>query len=123
MTTPPDKDVLFPLPPGFVANDQREFCPECAEIWGVLAWYPAIKEGLDLRYVGLAQPRQEICAFLGEGSWNAPTLICGAQSTQPAGVRFQTRNGFSYLDTAREMAVYFAALYGTPRPRGYASTK
>ena len=51
------KDILFLLPPGFEDNDRREFCPECAELWGVLAYYPAIKESLDIRYVGIKHPR------------------------------------------------------------------
>ena len=38
------KDILFLLPPGFEDNERREFCPECAELWGVLSYYPAIKD-------------------------------------------------------------------------------
>ena len=52
------KDLLFLLPPGFEDNDRREFCPECAELWGVLHYYPAIKEALDIRYVGIHHPRR-----------------------------------------------------------------
>ena len=47
------RDTLFLLPPGFAANGQREFCPECAELWGVLSWFPALKETLDIVYVGM----------------------------------------------------------------------
>ena len=44
------RDTLYLLPPGFVDNDRREYCPECAEIWGVLSYYPAIKESVDILY-------------------------------------------------------------------------
>ena len=36
------RDTLFLLPPGFADNNRREYCPECAEIWGVLSYYPAL---------------------------------------------------------------------------------
>jgi Protein of unknown function (DUF3088) len=80
------RDTLFLLPPGFAANGQREFCPECAELWGVLSWFPALKETLDIVYVGIEHPRAPITA---------------------------------YLPSARLIARHFAALHGTPVPRGH----
>jgi len=40
------RDTLFLLPPGFADNGRREYCPECAEIWGVLSYYPAIQQSV-----------------------------------------------------------------------------
>lgn len=110
------KDMLFLLPPGFEDNDRREFCPECAELWGVLNYYPAIKEALDIRYVGIAHPREPICALLGEGRWNAPTLIISEPDEALAGLR--TDNGHTHLGSARDIAKYFAGRFGTAVPRG-----
>jgi Protein of unknown function (DUF3088) len=112
------KDILFLLPPGFADNQRREFCPECAELWGVLAYYPAIKEALEIEYVGLDHPRQEICARLGEGRWNAPTLILDSGPLADDGLNVQSQNGVAYLDSAREIAKYFALRFGTAWPRG-----
>jgi len=111
-----DKDILFLLPPGFEDNDRREFCPECAELWGVLSYYPAIKEALEIRYVGIEHPRAPICDELGEGRWNAPTLILAPSNVGlvPASVANQQ----SYLGSAREIAKYFAVRFGTAVPRG-----
>ncbi len=112
------KDRLYLLPPGFEDNDRREFCSECAELWGVLSYYPAIKESLEISYVGINHPRTPIEELLGEGRWNAPTLIL----ENPALVsgEFQTKmsNGETYLDSARQIAKYFAAKFGTAMPRG-----
>ncbi|NQY97839.1 MAG: DUF3088 family protein [Henriciella sp.] len=63
-----EKDILFLLPPGFEDNDRREFCPECAELWGVLSYFPAIKEALEIRYVGIEHPRAPICEEMGGGA-------------------------------------------------------
>lgn len=112
------KDLLFLLPPGFEDNDRREFCPECAELWGVLHYYPAIKEALEICYVGIHHPREPICAVLGEGRWNAPTLVLGAASPLPQMDGIKSSNGRSYLGSARQIANYFGIRFGIARPRG-----
>ncbi|MHA7900067.1 MAG: DUF3088 family protein [Henriciella sp.] len=112
------KDTLFLLPPGFEDNDRREFCPECAELWGVLNYYPAIKDSLDIIYVGIDHPRAEICAVLGPGRWNAPTLILADPETVSGDYEIKTDNGVSHLNSARQIAKYFAAKFGTALPRG-----
>lgn len=113
-----EKDILFLLPPGFEDNDRREFCPECAELWGVLSYYPAIKEALEIRYVGIEHPRGPICDYLGEGRWNAPTLILADQNLGFAEPDAQQNIGRSHLGSARAIARYFAARFGTAVPRG-----
>lgn len=111
-----DKDILFLLPPGFEDKARREFCPECAEVWGVLHYFPAIKAALEIRYVSLEHPRTPICDLLGDGRWNAPTLVLAPANA--AAENAQRSNGKAYLASAREIATYFAARYGTPFPRG-----
>lgn len=113
-----DKDRLFLLPPGFEDNNRREFCPECAELWGVLHYYPAIKESLEICYVGIDHPRAPIEAVLGEGRWNAPTLVLGKTGLVSGDFQTQTINGATYLDSTRQIAKYFAAKFGTAMPRG-----
>ena len=112
------KDLLFLLPPGFVDNERREFCPECAELWGVLHYYPAIKDSLDIRYVGIEHPREAICEWLGDGRWNAPTLIFNEAPKLLSSVNVKVSNDRSYLGSARDIAKYFAETYGTAIPRG-----
>ena len=112
------KDLLFLLPPGFSANGRREFCPECAEMWGVLSYYPAIKEAIEIEYVGIEHPRDELCEILGEGQWNAPTLILRDTYHGADEMPVQSRNGVDFLGSARAISKYFAAKFGTALPRG-----
>lgn len=70
-----ERDILFLLAPGFEDNNRREYCPECSELWGVLSYFPAIKEALEIRYEPIAHPRLGLTALLGEGEWNCPTLV------------------------------------------------
>lgn len=110
--------MLFLLPPGFLDDGRREFCPECAQIWGVLHYFPAIKEALDIRYETLAHPRAGIVGELGEGRWNCPTLVLADDAPDAEEMAAKSANGRRYLDSARDIARYFAAVYGTPHPRG-----
>ena len=112
------RDILFLLPPGFEDNDRREFCPECAEMWGVLSYYPAIKEAVEIRYVGIEHPRAPICDLLGDGRWNAPTLILANEADGAPSVAPKSENGHTFYDSARTIAQYFSHKYGTAVPRG-----
>tara|TARA_R110000851_G_scaffold14645_3_gene49388 strand:+ start:122 stop:469 length:348 start_codon:yes stop_codon:yes gene_type:complete len=112
------KDVLFLLPPGFEDKGRREFCPECAEIWGVLSYFPAIRDALDIVHVGLDHPRSEIVTLLGEGNHNAPTLVLHPDTQVHPDLDVQEANGLRYLPSARSIARHFAHRYGTPVPRG-----
>lgn len=109
------RDTLFLLPPGFADRGERQYCPECAEVWGYLAYYPAIRETLDIVYQPVAHPRSGLVARLGEGRWNCPTLVLRADAPDGPGV--QTTGGARYIDSARDMARYWSSLFGTALPR------
>jgi len=112
------KPILFLLAPGFEDNARREYCPECAEMWGILSYFPAIKEAVDIRYETLAHPRKELVDLLGAGNHNCPTLVLPKGMDIPDGVRVKTANGYNYLPNAQGIGIYFSKLYGTPVPRG-----
>ena len=112
------RDTLFLLPPGFSDNDRREFCPECAEIWGVLSYFPAIKESVEIIYQPIAKPRADISALLGEKNQNCPTLILSEDSPNFDGCGIMKYRGHLFINNARDIAKYWAARYGTPYPRG-----
>lgn len=114
---PIERSILFLLPPGFLSNGERQFCPECAEIWGFLHYYPAILEALDIRYEPLAHPRAGLVALLGEGRWNCPTLVLAEDAQGAADAAISIANGRHYIGNARDIARYFAEIHGTPVPR------
>lgn len=112
------RDKLFLLAPGFLDNDRREYCPECAEMWGVLSYFPAIIEAVEISYEPIAHPRGGLIAHLGDGRWNCPTLILGDDSDAGSAARVKTENDVRFLDNARDIGKYFAHRFGTPMPRG-----
>ncbi len=112
------KDKLFLLPPGFYDNNRREYCPECAEIWGVLSYFPAIKESLEIEYMPIAKPREPMVKLLGEKNQNCPTLILAQSSPEFDGVNIYSKNSYRFMNNARDIGKYYASRFGTPTPRG-----
>lgn len=116
------KPILYLLAPGFegrgfVEKGNREYCPECAEMWGLLAYFPAIKEALDIRYMPIEKPRTEMVDLLGVDNQNCPTLVLHEEP--PEGVKTQALNDHIFINNVRDIGVYFAKVYGTPYPRGH----
>ncbi len=112
------KDILFLLPPGFEDNGRYEYCPECAEVWGLLGYFPAIKESLDIRYQDIVRPRTEMMSLLGDAHQNCPTLVLIDLSPHAEKARIQTINGYRFIDNAKDIGKYWAERYGIPWPRG-----
>ena len=112
------KPILYLLAPGFEDNNRREYCPECAEVWGLLAYFPAIKEALNIHYMPIDRPRVALTELLGEDNQNCPTLVLDYNAEIPVGVQTKSANGHTFIDNARDIGMYFAQEYGTPFPRG-----
>jgi len=113
------KDTLYLLPPGFEDNDRREYCPECVEMWGLLSWFPAIKDSLTIAYMPIEKPRAEMVERLGAAHQNCPTLVLHPDSPQYDACGIQTSQGHAFINNARDIGVYYHHHFGTPWPRGH----
>jgi len=114
------RDLLFLLPSGFYDNKRWEYCPECAEIWGVLAYYPSIKEGLDIHFQPIDKPRHDLVERLGDKNQNCPTLILAKDSPVVENCGIMKKSGYNFINNSRDIGLYWAARYGTAHPRGHA---
>ena len=112
------RDTLFLLAPGFYDNERREYCPECAEIWGLLGYYPAIKASLEIIYQPIAKPRARIVEMLGEKNQNCPTLVLSADSPSFENCGIMQKSGHRFINNARDIGRYYAQRFGTAVPRG-----
>ena len=112
------RDTLFLLAPGFFDNERREYCPECAEIWGVLNYYPTIKESLEISYQPIAKPRADIVAVLGDKNQNCPTLILSDDSPSFENCGIMKKSGHRFINNARDIGRYYSQRFGTAVPRG-----
>lgn len=112
------KDTLFLLPPGFADNNRREYCPECAEISGVLSYYPALQHSVEVIYQPIARPRADLVERLGDKNQNCPTLVLAQGSPEFENCGIMTRRGERFINNARDIGRYWSQRYGTAVPRG-----
>ena len=114
------RDTLFLLAPGFFDNDRREYCPECAEMWGLLSYYPAIKESVNIIYQPIAKPRADIVTLLGDKNQNCPTLVLAEGSPSFDNCGIMQKSGHRFINNARDIGRYYSQRFGTAVPRGTA---
>lgn len=90
-------------------------------MWGLLSYFPAIKDSLNIIYVPIDRPRLAITNLLGENYQNAPTLILHDDSPRFDDCGIEDVNGHKFIGNARDIGTYYALRYGTPVPRGHRS--
>ena len=100
------RDQLYLLKPDFFDNGKRPyFCPGCAQIVGLLDFYPQLKQRLSVPYVEFPRPRPELAALLGEENQSCPVLVL---KTVPPGLplnlKMQDANGHTFVEGANEIA-------------------
>ncbi len=113
------RDTLFLLAPGFSDNERREYCPECAEVWGLLSYFPAIKESVDIVYQPISRPRSDIVGLLGDANQNCPSLVLNENSATYERCGIQVHNDLRFIDNARDIGLYYVQRFGAPAPRGH----
>ncbi len=113
-------DVLFLLAPNFPdpkAGPGAYYCPPCATVRGLLAYFPQIRDSLEVKEVGFLRPRAEVAAVLGEKHPGCPCLMLDDAATVPTGITVHTAStGKRYLDGPADIGNYLAAKHGVSRP-------
>jgi hypothetical protein len=112
------KDQLYLLKPDFSDNGAGPyFCPESALVEGMLSFYPALREKIEVYYIDFQKPRQVIVAVLGADNQGAPKLILGDNNRNiPPEVTINTANGRKFLSNDIEICRYLASIYGYGMP-------
>lgn len=113
-------DELFLLRPDFLdpaAGQGRFYCPGCAAVAGLLAYFPHLRERMIVREVVFERPRAEVAAVLGPEHPGCPLLVLDRNTDVPNGIRvFQASNGRQYVLGADDIGLYFAVKYGVSSP-------
>ena len=111
------RDILFLLPADFDDGGAPWYCRECAEIRGLLSYYPQLADRLDIRVVAHPRPRPAMVEVLGSEHQNCPTLVIADDSRDlPAHVPVRSAGGRRFVDNALAIGEYLAAAYGIGRP-------
>ena len=110
-------DQLYLLKPDFHDQGKIYFCPGCAEMVGLLEFYPALKQRVDVHYVDYPRPRPELISLLGEENQSCPVLVLKSVPPDlPTRLKVQSANGHAFVADARAIAEYLAHVHGTGLP-------
>jgi hypothetical protein len=112
------RDVLFLLKHGFEDGPGAPwYCPECAEINGLLHYHPELRHHIDVRYVDFQRPRPEVIALLGEPNQSCPVLVLGDESPHNApDAQISPTGHRRFIAGAHAIGTYLSSAYGTARP-------
>lgn len=115
---------LFLLYPDFTDDrlepkGQNYYCPHCAMIEGVLAYYPEIAQKLEIIHVDFPRPRKQIIELLGEENQGCPCLVIPEGHEKEVDTSyFQTYKDKIFINNKMLIARYFADKFkvGLPHP-------
>lgn len=109
---------LFVLKPHFMDKGQGPyFCPGCAQIVGLMQFYPALKDHIELQYLDFPRPRPELVQLLGEENQSCPVLVLEEAPTgTPASIPVQQAKGKWFIEGADEISRYLAHAHGIGIP-------
>lgn len=93
------------------------FCPGCAQMTGLLEFYPALKQKLDVRYLDFPRPRPELVELIGDENQSCPVLVLkDAPHSVPSNIPLQQAKGHWFVEGADEIAHYLAYAHGIGIP-------
>lgn len=112
------RDQLYLLNPGFLDQGSGPyFCPGCAQMVGLLEFYPALKARLEMRYLDFPRPRPELIALLGEENQSCPVLVlANPPASGDVSPLIQKAKSRWFVEGADEIARYLAHAYGSGMP-------
>ena len=108
-------DRLFLINPGW-HDDQGGpwFCPAGSVVEGVLGFYPALRDQLDILYLDHPRPRPPVIDLVGEAHQSCPLLVLDGDLDWP-GAETSAATGQRFLQD-EAILPYLAARYGVGLP-------
>lgn len=109
-------DRLYLLKPQFMDHDKGPyFCPGCAEMVGLLEFYPELKALLEVRYLDFPRPRPELIELIGEENQSCPVLVL-KEEPRAAFPPLRQAKGRWFVEGANEIARYLSQAHGIGLP-------
>lgn len=85
------------------------FCPGCAQMVGLLDFYPALKNTIEVCWLDFPRPRPELIELLGEENQSCPVLVLReAPGNLPVSPPIRQAKGRWFVEGADEIATYLA---------------
>jgi hypothetical protein len=110
------KDRLYLLKPNFLDQGKAYFCPGCAQVEGMLSFYPTLREKIEVHYIEFPRPRLSLVAEIGEDNQGCPKLVLGGEYGIPKKVTVGEAKEHRFISASLEICRYLASAYGVGEP-------
>jgi hypothetical protein len=110
------KDRLYLLKPNFFDQGKTYFCPGCAQVEGMLSFYPALRERIEVHYIEFPRPRPSLMAEVGEENQGCPKLVLGGEYEVPPSTTAAEAKGHRFISAPLDICRYLASAYGVGEP-------
>ncbi|MDX2090063.1 MAG: DUF3088 family protein [Kofleriaceae bacterium] len=110
------RDTLFLLRPGFTDHGALHFCPFSAQVIGFLAYYPEVRDTLEIVELPFPKPRRPLSDLLGDAHQAPPMLVLAGTPTTVPHVTVGEANGRFFVSKTIEILRYLATTRGVPSP-------
>ena len=108
-------DKLFLMTPGFRNAGLGPFyCGDSVSVEGLLGFFPALREKLDVTYIDFPRPRRAIVELIGEANQSVPVLVLAEDASIPSGMNPKEAEGHRYIDDERLIRQYLSARHALP---------
>jgi hypothetical protein len=110
------KDQLYLLEPGFSNGGLGPlYCGDSVAIEGLLSFFPALREAVDVHYIAFPRPRAPLVEALGEERQSVPVLILADTALKDEGVEVLRANGRRYIADEKTIRRYLSTQYDQPQ--------
>ncbi|NBD08366.1 MULTISPECIES: DUF3088 domain-containing protein [Corallococcus] len=111
-------DTLFLLAPDFADPaypGTRFYCEHCAQIEGVLSYYPQVARVMEVRRISWPRPRAAVVALVGEDNQWLPLVVLG-EGSDDHGCASGVHEGRRFISGKDGIARWFSARFGIAVP-------
>ncbi|RWP64442.1 DUF3088 domain-containing protein [Mesorhizobium sp.] len=108
------KDQLFLLAPGFFnGKDGPFYCGDAVPVEGLLSFFPALRNKIDVHYIDAPRPRPAIIELIGEENQSAPVLVLGDDRIPlDRSIELQSHCQTRFINSPDDIRRYLSSQYG-----------
>jgi hypothetical protein len=110
------RDALYLMKPGFFNQGRGPFyCGDSVGVEGLLSFFPALRDLIDVHYIGFERPRAPLASLLGESHQSLPALVLAdGRRLEDLSLEPQSAGGQRFFSDEKAIRRYLSSQYALP---------